>query len=137
MNKFQSGLYMALNKKEFWKGTVLENKEKLVDTSGFVPLDVRFKKLDIATAQRKLALSQFDYRDFDELYDDEIIFSKYDSLEELNDKLEKYTSRKKDLIARKYAEYVAARQNVADAGATNQQAQKPAEKPVENNKTNE
>lgn len=133
MNKFQTGLYMALNKKEFWKGTELKNKEKLVDTAGFVPLDVRFKKLDIATAQRKLALSQFDYRDFDELYDDEIIFSKYDSLEELNDKLEKYTNRKKDLIARKYAEYSAARQNEADAGATNQ----PAEKPAENNKTNE
>lgn len=133
MNKFQSGLYMALNKKEYWKGTVLSNKEKLVDTSGFVPLDVRFKKLDIATAQRKLALSQFDYRDFDELYDDEVIFSKYDSLEELNDKLEKYTSRKKDLLARKYAEFVAARQNDANEGATNQQADNPAE----NNETNE
>lgn len=133
MNKFQSGLYSALNKKEHWKGTVLDNKEKLVDTSGFVPLDVRFKKLDIATAQRKLALSQFDYRDFDELYDDEVIFSKYDSLDELNEKLEKYTSRKKDLIARKYAEYVAARQNAANAGATNQQTEKPAE----NNITNE
>ena len=55
--KFKSGLVSAFEKKEFWSGAKLANNEKLTDDTGFVPLDIRFKKLDIATAQRKLALS--------------------------------------------------------------------------------
>lgn len=125
--KFKSGLMNALEKKEFWSGAKLANNEKLTDDSGFVPLDIRFKKLDIATAQRKLALSQFDYRDYEELFDDDIIFSKYDSLEELQSKVDDYTTKKKAILARKFAEFKALRQNEANEAAKSQ-----AVKPVEN-----
>lgn len=128
--KFKSGLMHALEKTEFWPGAKLLNNEKLTDDSGFIPLDIRFKKLDIATAQRKLALSQFDYRDYDELFDDDIIFSKYDSLEELQSKVDVYTTRKKEILARKFAEFQALRQNEANEAAKSQ-----AEKPVENPST--
>lgn len=127
MKKFQSAFVSSLEKKQFRAGCVLENNEKLTDDSGFVPLDIRFKKLDIATAQRKLALSQFDYRDYDELFDNDIILSKYDSLEELQDKVDILTTKKKEILARKFAEYAAARQNEANATARN-----AAEKAAEN-----
>lgn len=120
MAKFSSGLCLAETKKDFWKGIVLKNNEKLTDDSGFVPLDVRMKKLDIATAQRKLALAAFDYRDTEELYDDDINFSQYDSLEELQDKIEIYNNRKKEILARKFAEYRAQREQEASAAAQNQ-----------------
>lgn len=126
MGKFSSALVMAEQKKDFWKGIELKNNERLVDNSGFVPLDVRFKKLDIATAQRKLALASFDYHDYDELFDDDINFSQYDSLEELQDKLEKYTNRKKEILATKFAKYRAQRTNEANLNAKN---------PVENVQT--
>lgn len=120
---FKSALVKSLEKKEFWKGCKLQNNEKLTDDSGFIPLDIRFKKLDIATAQRKLALSQFDYRDYDELLDDDVVFSQYDSLEELQEKLDIYTTKKKEILARKFAEYSAARQNGANEQAKNQPSQ--------------
>lgn len=120
---FKSALVKSFEKKEFWKGCKLQNNEKLTDDSGFIPLDIRFKKLDIATAQRKLALSQFDYRDYDELLDDDIVFSQYDSLEELQEKLDIYTTKKKEILARKFAEYSAARQTEANAQAKNQPSQ--------------
>lgn len=121
--KFKSALVKSLEKKEFWTGCKLANNEKLTDDSGFIPLDIRFKKLDIATAQRKLALSQFDYRDYDELLDDDVVFSQYDSLEELQDKLDVYTKKKKEILARKFAEFSAARQNEASDLAKKQSAQ--------------
>lgn len=130
MSRFISGLCQAVEKKDFWSGIKIKNNEKLVDSSGFVPLDIRFKKLDIATAQRKLALSQFDYHDYDELYDDDIVFNKYDSLEELQDKLEKYTNKKKEILANKFAEYRAQRETEANA-----MQQNTSTKSVENTTT--
>lgn len=121
MAKFFSGLCMAETKKTFWKGIKLKNNEKLADDSGFVPLDIRMKKLDIATAQRKLALAQFDYRETEELYDDDINVNQYDSIEELQEKIEIFNSRRKEVLARKFAEYRAQREREANAAAKNQQ----------------
>lgn len=117
MAKYSSGLVMAEGKKQFFAGTVLKNNEKLTDDSGFVPLDIRMKKLDIATAQRKLALAAFDYREYEELLDDDINFSQYDSLEDLQDKIEKYNNKKKSILTAKFAEYRALREREKNAAA--------------------
>lgn len=119
MAKYSSGLVMAESKKTFFAGTKLKNNEKLTDDSGFVPLDIRMKKLDIATAQRKLALAAFDYREFDELLDDDINFSQYDTIEELQDKIESYNNKKKSVLAAKFAEYRALREREKNAAAQN------------------
>lgn len=129
--RFYGGLYLtAIAEHDSWKGTELENKEKLVDTSGYVPLDIRMKKIDIATAQRKLELASYDYHDTEELYNDDVIFSKYDSLEELQAKIDSYNEKKKKLLASKFAEYRAKRE------ATRTQEPKPnPQQPVNTQQT--
>lgn len=122
--RFYGGLYLtAIANHKPWQGTELKNKEKLVDTSGFVPLEIRMKKIDIATAQRKLELAAFDYHDTEELYNDDVIFSKYDSLEELQSKIDLYNDKKKKILASKFEEYRAKR----EATRAKEQVSKPAD----------
>lgn len=137
VTRFYGGLYLtAIAEHKPWKGTKLENTEKLVDTSGFVPLDIRMKKIDIATAQRKLELASFDYHDTAELYNDDVIFSKYDSLEELQEKIETYNKKKKELLASKFEEYRAQREATRAQEAKQQQQNTPQNPTTQNSSDN-
>lgn len=118
--EFLTGLQSSLTH-EPWEGTTLKNNEILVDTSGFVPLDIRLKKIDIASAQRKLALAAFDYHEAQELFDDDIIFSPYDDLEDLNSKLEIYTKKRNEILQSKASEFLAAKATEAKRQAVKNQ----------------
>lgn len=130
--KFISALQDSLNHK-VWEGTTLKNNEIMVDTSGFVPLDIRLKKLDIAAAQRKLALAAFDYHESQELFDDDIIFSPYDDLEDLNSKLEIYTKKRNEIIQKKAGEFLAAKAEKARRDSEKSQKVSPPSNPTQTN----
>ena len=129
---FMTGLMESLNHKA-WEGTTLKNNEILVDTSGFVPLDIRLKKLDIAAAQRKLALAAFDYHESQELFDDDVIFSPYDDLDDLQSKLEIYTKKKNMIMQSKAEEFLAAKAEESRRNAAKSQTQTPTQNPINMN----
>ncbi len=136
MAKFKTGLSISTEKKEIWTGTKLDNNECLVDTSGFVPLDIRLKKIDIASAQRKLALAQFDYHETAELYDDDEIFSKYDSLEELQSKIDSFNSKKQAYLQSKAVEFANIMRAKESAKTVNNAENKPQTTPIQANSNN-
>lgn len=102
---FTSGMLDSYSKDGKYYVGAKVGGDKLVDTSGFIPLDIRMKQIDIANMQRKLALASYDYHETEELYDDDIIPSPYDDISEIKEKIDLYNQRKRDFLAAKYAEF--------------------------------
>lgn len=88
-----------------YEGAKFKNNEKLCDTSGYIPLRIRLKKLDMAAAAAKLARSQFDYHEYEELYDNDIVFDRFDDVEEIQNKLDLFNQRKRDILVKKRDAY--------------------------------
>ena len=94
-----------------WKGTKLKNNEKLTDSSGFVPLQIRIKKIELASAVRKYTLSQYDYRDYDEIFTDDISFDSSDDIESIREKIGILQQRREKFLYDKYQSEQAKRAN--------------------------
>jgi len=106
-----------------YKGAKFDNNEKLCDTSGYIPLRIRLKKLDMSAAAAKLARSQFDYHEYEELYDNDITFDRFDDIEEIQNKLDLFNERKHDILVKKRDAYFAAHPDEAAALAERRKMQ--------------
>lgn len=105
MVKYSSGLNNVFNHNKYKGADFGKDNEKLVDTSGYVPLKIRLKKLDLAAAAAQLSRMQFDYHEYEELYDDDVVFDKFDDADELQSKIDLFNSKRRDLLERKAVAY--------------------------------
>lgn len=105
MTKFSTGLNNVFNHKKYKGADFGKDNEKLVDTSGYVPLKIRLKKLDLAAAAAQLSRMQFDYHEYEELYDDDVVFDKFDDADELKSKIDLFNSKRHELIEKKAIAY--------------------------------
>lgn len=81
---------------------IFDNK-KMVDTAGFVPLDVRIKQFLISGEQYKMSAEMFDSDDWRYMYNNinDTQLEVGDDLEEVRDKLQLVLERQKELLIRK------------------------------------
>lgn len=78
----------------------------LVDTAGFVPLDVRIKQFLVSGEQAKLSSEMFDSDDwrymFEHINDNQLEVG--DDIEDVNRKLSIVIARQQEILARKFGE---------------------------------
>lgn len=74
-----------------------------VDTAGFVPLEVRIKKMILAGEQAKFSAEMFDSSDWEYMYSDvpSTSVSISDEVEELQTKLQMVQARQREILERK------------------------------------
>lgn len=89
-------------RKEMPYKKIFDNK-KLVDTAGFVPLDVRIKQFLISGEQYKMSAEMFDSDDWRYMYNNinDTQLEVGDDLEEVRDKLQIVLQRQNELLIRK------------------------------------
>lgn len=82
--------------------SVFDNK-KLVDTAGFVPLQVRIKQFLISGEQAKLSSEMFDSDDWRYMYENvsDNTLEVGDDIEDVKDKLSVVLARQREILAKK------------------------------------
>lgn len=106
-----------------YKG-IFENK-KLVDTAGFVPLQVRIKQFLVSGEQSKLSSEMFDSDDWRYMYEhiNDNSLEVGDDIEDVSRKLSVVLARQREILARKQSGFEED-SDVPDRGAVNSEATK-------------
>lgn len=94
INHWQLEEKLAKNPSQSWSCTQEEEGNKvIVERSGFVPLSMRFKQMQMAGLQARIRDSQFDYQDYKDVYNDDEVFNYSDDLEEQIEKVNLYLQK--------------------------------------------
>lgn len=88
------------------KGLSFVGVKKITDTSGFEPLDVKIKRFMLSGEIARLHESMFDSYDFREMFDDmpQVEYDGDEDIEETREKIAVLMNRKREIIARKFAQ---------------------------------
>lgn len=82
---------------------LFSNNERIVDTSGFVPLTVRIKQMMLSGAIHAINSDAFDSSDYEEMYSDlhQNTVELGDDFEDLNEKARLVAERRQEILERK------------------------------------
>lgn len=101
-------------------GKPSKGNEYIVESAGFIPLSVKFKKFEQDGYIAKFSVDDFDSSDYNNLYSDDVLICPDDDEFDIADKIALFKERKLQLLNSKLAETNATEQSVAERSEVSQ-----------------